>query len=373
MIPCLYPESEQMFSNMGLGGLGDATSIEVTWALNGAYELNMTYPVNGRRYASLAVRKIIFATAEAGGDPQPFRIYKITRPLLGTCTVHARHVVYDLMGFSLRPFLAPNLATVMRQISAISAVQPHGFDISADFDSDIPCNSLTPCSVWNMMGGRRGSILDIYGGEWVFDGFTATLKSAIGADRGLMIRYGKNLRTLEQDENIANTWTALHPYWCSPDGSVCVSLPEHTVSAGDFDYTRVLVIDMSAEFDEQPTTDSLRARALQYIKSNKIGIPDVALDVDFVALEQTEEYKMLASISAIGRGDTVTVEIPTAYDPQSGTPTAFARATSRVVETVWLPLEQRYKTIRLGRKRANFASALATVQKDTAWLMAKMR
>lgn len=371
MTPRLYPPDQTDFSGLGLGGLGEAQSCQIKWQLNGAYELEMRYPVTGRRFRELACRNIITATTGPEGTVQPFRVYRVTSPLQGLCTIYARHVAYDLMGHTCDAFTADDVTQATAQIQSEAVVQPHGFTISTELTSDTPCVVPAPRTVWSMLGGQRGSLLDVYGGEWDFDCFGLTLREQIGADRGVVVRYGKNLRTLEQDENLANTWTAVHPFWLSTDEDVCVTLAEKTVSAGTFDYTRVMVLDLSAEFEDAPTEAQLRSRTKSYISSNKVGIPDVGLTVDFVPLEQTEEYKDRAFLSAVYKGDTVTVEFPTAYDPKTGEPRAFAAAVSRVVETNWLPLEERYASIRLGRKRANFVSTLVQVQKDVSWLMTK--
>lgn len=372
MIPVLFPEHSVDFGGMGLGGLGDAQQCRVTWQLNGRYELEMSYPVNGWRSDALANRQIVLATAGPDEEPQPFRIYRITKPLLGVRTVYARHIAYDLMGVTCSPFSADSLAQARQMLMNGAVVQSHGFSVESDFDSSTACNPLTPRTVWSMLGGQRGSLLDIYGGEWLFDHFSVTLKRQLGTDRGLLVRYGKNLRTLEQDENLANTWTAVHPYWLSADGTICVTLPEHTVSAGTFDYNRVMVLDLSADFQEQPTVEQLRSRTKEYISSNRVGEPEVALDVEFVPLEQTEEYKDKNILTTVRKGDAVEVEFPTAFDRDTGAPKAFVRTAGRTVETVWLPLEDRYSSIRLGKKRANFVTVLAQTKKELDWVIRKV-
>lgn len=373
MIPRLYHDGQMSFSALGFGGLGEAISCVVKWQLNGAYELEMRYPVTGRRFSELKNRNIIAATTGPEGIVQPFRIYHTTKPIQGVCTIYARHIAYDLMGHTCDPFVADGISAAVAQVQSGAVVQPHVFTISTELESTAPCVVPAPRSVWSMLGGQRGSLLDVYGGEWDFDRFALTLRQRIGSDNGLNVRYGKNLRTLEQDENLANTWTAVHPFWLSPDEAVCITLPEKTISTGTFDYVRVMVLDLSAEFTEAPTEEQLRSRTKNYISSNKVGIPDVGLTVDFVPLEQTVEYKDRAFLSAVYKGDTVSVEFPTAYDPNTGEPRAFVTASSRVVETEWLPMEDKYKSIRLGKKRANFVSAMVQVQKDVSWLLTKRR
>lgn len=373
MIPRLFDEFETQFTSMGLGGLSHCASCRVRWMLNGQYELEMVYPILGNRYADLRPRRIIVAGVGPDESPQPFRIYRIRPGLLSSVTVYARHLAYDLMGHGLLPFSANSLEEACANITGNAMAQRHDFTITADFHRDTPCSITVPRSVWAMLGGQRGSLLDVYGGEWEFDRFTCRLREHIGADLGFMVRYGKNLQSLEQDENLASTWTAVLPYWASVDGTMVVTLPEITVSTGTFNYNNVLIWDASAEFQEPPTDDQLRNRTRRYISDNAVGKPHVGLDVKFISLAQTEEYKNRRFPGEVHKGDTVTVEFPIAIDRETGAPSAFVRTSARVVEYVWLPIEERYETIRIGSKKANFATIVAQQQKELNWVLSKVR
>ena len=372
MIPILHDSAATQFPGMGLGGLGKATACRVTRQLNGSYELEMRYPIIGRRFRELKPRNIILATVGPDEDPQPFRIYKTKFSLALSKTVYARHVAYDLMGCPIVPFYAADLAQATDTITRYAIGAGFPFVVSSSFARSTSCQITAPRSVWAMLGGQRGSLLDVYGGEWDFNRFELTLRERLGADTGIMIRWAKNLQDLQQDENLANTWTAVAPFWVSADGTTTVYLPELSISAGEFDYKRVLVWDASAEFQEPPTVEELRSRTRRYISSNRVGEPDISLDVKWVPLDQTEEYKGRRFPSAVHLGDTVTVEYPTAADPKTGKPTDFIRASARVVETVWLPLQNKYEYVRIGAKRANFASVVAQVEKNLAWVLSKV-
>lgn len=373
MIPKLFNADETQFQGFGLGGLGVATKCRVTRQLNGAYELEMTYPIIGRRFRDLKPRNIILASVGPGEEPQALRIYRTKFSLMLNRTVYSHHVGYDLMGCTLMPFQANSLNEALQILTQTAQSKGFPFEFAADFDSNTPCGIAAPRSVWAMMGGQRGSLLDVYGGEWEFNNFRMTLRKKMGSDNGIMVRWGKNLQDLQQEDNLANTWTAVVPYWVSADGLTVVTLPEGGVSTGEFDYTRELVWDASAEFEEPPTVEALRSRTRQYISSNRVGEPDVGLDVKWVPLDQTEEYKHRRFPSAVHLGDTVTVEYPSAADPKTGKPTDFVRAAARVVETVWLPLVDRYEYVRIGAKRSNFVSVVAQVQKKMAWVLSKVR
>ena len=79
----LYPSIETEFQNNGLGALPDAISCTVTEERNGMYELEMQYPVSGSHYGEIANRAILFCKPDPYRDPQPFRIYRILKPISG--------------------------------------------------------------------------------------------------------------------------------------------------------------------------------------------------------------------------------------------------------------------------------------------------
>lgn len=371
--PKLYDKTEREFVSLGFGFLSDAKNIRVTSGINAPPQLEMEYPVTGRRFGDLQNGRIIYATTDPDGRPQPFEIYHMEKPLLGVCRVHAWHIGHKLMGYTVRPFTAANPQQAAQMMTSGAVVAPHEFAISAEITSSVPMTVATPRSVWSLLGGQRGSMLDVYGtGEWEFDHFDVRLKSRIGADNGATVRYGVNLKTCEQDENISNCWTAVQPYWYSQVDGTLVVLPEETISTGTFDYVRILALDLTAEFETQPTVEQLRSRTKQYISSNRVGVPSVGLDVDFIPLEQTAEYQDMPFLKSIRLGDSVTVDFPTAYDPDTGRPTAMVQATARAVETVWLPLVGRYEKIRLGEKRANFVKEVVTQKKELAWVMSRV-
>ena len=143
-----------------------------------------------------------------------------------------------------------------------------------------------PDNLRALLIGQEGSVIDVYGGEWEFDQYTAILHKARGADNGVTIRYGKNLTDLKQEENIESTYTGICPYWKGQqtDGTdTIITLPEkvvvHSTFGANFPYQRTKIVDMSSSFQAQPTVAELRAKAQNYIESNDVGTPKVSLDI----------------------------------------------------------------------------------------------
>lgn len=352
MKPILFDAGAGEWETNGLGPLSDALSCTVTEELNGQFELTMEYPVDGAHYDQLALRSIIAARAGVTGGRQPFRVYRITRPLNGVVTVHAQHLSYDLSGIPVEPFTASGAPAALQGLKEHAAADCP-FQFWTDREGTAAFRVEKPSSLRSLLGGQEGSVLDLYGGEFEWDGWQVNLRSRRGADNGVAIRYGKNLTSLEQDENCANVYTGVYPYWAGGEDQL-VQLPEKTLDApGSYGYVKILALDLSQKFTDPPSEEQLRQAALAYMEDNRIGVPAVSLTVSFVQLEQTEEYKGLALLERVALGDTVSVR--------------FARlgvaASARCVKTVYNVLLDRFDSIELGDARANLADTLAQQQK----------
>lgn len=352
MKPILYPDTEMAFSTNGIGVLSDAASCYVETELNGIYELEMQYPVKGIHFHEIGQRSIILAKPDPFSRTQPFRVYRTTKPMGGLVKVYARHNTYDLMGIPVAPFAAHSAAAALQGLRE-NAVTSCPFTFSTDKTTQAAMTVSVPTAIWSQLGGIEGSVLDVYGGEYEFDRWDVILHNKRGENRGVSIRYGKNLTSLEQDENCANCYTGVYPYWVSPEGEL-VQLEEKVVNAeGDFGYEKILPLDFSQEWEEAPTGEQLHARAQRYIRENEIGVPTVSWEVGFVQLEQTEEYKGKAILEQVRLGDTVSVVFA-----EMGVDTS-----ARAVKTRYDVLLDRYESVTLGSVKANIAD---TVVKNTA-------
>ncbi len=348
MKPILYPSTETAFTTNGIGILTDAVSCYVDAELNSVYELEMEYPVDGIHFGEICQDAIILASPEPKAAPQPFRIYRVSKPMHGKVRIYARHIVYDLQGTPVDPFKAATAQEAMAALKS-NAVTDCPFSFETDKDTEAAMEVTEPKDAWKLLGKSDGGVLSVYGGEYEFDRFTVRLRNRLGEDRGVAIRYGWNLTSLDQDENCASVYTGVYPYWKGNDGEL-ITLAERIVPAeGSFDHIRVLPLDLSSYFGEAPTQDQLRARAERYMRDHEIGVPQVSLTVTYVRLSQTEEYLCKPLMEEIRMGDSVTVIFPRMR----------IHATSRVVKTRYNVLRERHESISLGRVKPNISDTLA--------------
>ena len=293
MIPILFPSNETVFRTQGLGALSDCISCTVTEERNGVFELEMEYPTYGIHFDEIADRCIVYAIPSPYRNPQPFRIYRVTKPIRRVCTIYARHISYDLSGVPLNPFTANSAAAAMSGLKS-NAEYEHSFTFWTDKTTSAVFSVGVPSRTRSVLGGQEGSILDVYGGEYEWDKFTVKLYNQRGQDNGVTIRYGKNLTDIEQDRNISKVVTGIYPYWVDSDGNLVTCNPKIIAAPGKYDFINVVPVDFSSDFQEKPTQSQLEARAKQYVNANNIGIPAVSITASFIQLEQTLEYIHLA-------------------------------------------------------------------------------
>ena len=355
MTPRYYAADSEIKGN-GVGALRDALYCTVTEERNGSYELEMGYPVSGQHYSELTLRGLICAKPNPYSEEQYFRVYKISRPINGQVIISAQHISYDLCGIPVAPYTAGTAAQALDRLKSQATVEcPFEFwtDLSTTADFAAP----VPSSLRSLLGGIDGSILDVYGGEYEWDNYTVKLHSERGTDRGVSIRYGKNLTDLTQEENCTNVYTGVYPYWADSAGAVTqISTgPVVDVPENQYSFTRVLLLDLSQDYTERPTDEQLKQSALSYIKANKIGVPKVSLKLSYAQLEQTVEYKGKALLERVGLCDTVHV--------------TFERlgvdATAKVIKTTYNVLLDRYDSVELGTPRSNLASTIVGIEKST--------
>lgn len=342
MIPILYSPTTTSFTTGGIGKLIDAGSCIVTEERNGSYELEMTYPITGHLYDEIKQRSIIFAKPSPAQSEQPFRVYRITKPLNKVVTIYAAHISYDLSGIPVKNFTSQSVQAALTALTTSSVISnPFTFWSDKTNSGVMEIETPTPCRT------ILSNILDVYGGEYEFDKYTVKLHSLRGFDNGVSIKYGKNLTDLEQDENCSNVYTGVLPYWTGNETTVSGSVVN---APGTYDFTRILPVDFTSDFEEQPSTTQLANAATNYISANNIGIPEVNLTVSFVHLNQTEEYKNLGIFERVELGDTIKVEFAA----------MGVSSTARCVKTVYNTLLERYDNVELGEVKKGLADTISS-------------
>ena len=359
MIPILMDSTKTLKAlaadqTNGLGALSECTSCFAKEERNGAFTLELKLPQNAKHFSEVAVGGVIKAKAREAGDPQLFRISKITKPMQGVVTVYANHISYDLNKTSVRPFSSTGIVTTL---STMKTKMQGGdaFTLSTDIvNTSSSFSNKVPQSARALFGGQQGSLLDVFGGEYLFDNLQVSLLANRGNDNGVTLRYGKNITDLSQEENIENTYTAIQPYVVDSNENAVLGTLLTVVQSAE---PKIMNLDLSNKFsgNDTPTVAQIDAAAQQYATANNVGVPKVSIKVSFVALWQTEEYKDIAPLERVSLCDTVTVVFEK----------LGVNAKAKVISTTYDTLRERYTEIEIGDARSTLASTISGISQDS--------
>lgn len=344
--PILYEQIDNIGTvpnNNGLGVLTDCLECMITEERNGIYELEMKYPASGLHSKELIERRIIKAKPNYTDDPQLFRIYKITKVLNGSFTIYARHISYDLSGYPISSGSANSC------VLACDLLQDNVNGWTIDTDKEVEANFTIyePSSIRSWFGGKEGSFLDVFGtGEWKYNNFTCSFLQHRGINRGVTVKYAKNLLSLNQDKDSSNVITAVIAYWKdSQDGTVIISDTQTT--SVTLDVPNVYVLDCSSDFQDIPTKSQLNDKALNYINNHETAFAKENIKLDFLQIGQLKDRVDLCDIVTIDYED------------------FGISGTAKCITTTWDVLKDRYDSIEIGEPKTNIADTIVSVQKTS--------
>lgn len=363
--PILYDKSATGFSNLGLGILSEATSCVVTEERNGMFVLNMDYPISGKVYHALKVDSLIKADASPRLKDQRFRIKKISKSINGIVSIYAEHVSYLASDLVLRPTvnLSGSANNALNQWRS-AIVGSHPFETH----SNITRNGNTNLSIETHenarsgLGGESGSILDVWGGEFRFDNHRIELLENRGGLANSIIAYGRNITDLNQEENIANTFTSIYPFALykedGDDEATLITIPGfviHSDHVDAFANPKVLPVNFTAHFerDMRPTPAELESLAHAYMETNNFGIPKVSLRLSFVDLSKALNVNQ-AFQEEINLCDTLRI-----YFEKLG-----VEAEAKVNRVEWNVLLERYDSLELGEARSSLSDRIRNLERE---------
>lgn len=350
MYPILYESVTigEIPDNYGIGVLTDAISCSVTEERNGSYELTMRYPSSGKYADKIVTRAILKVKPNYTDDPQLFRIYKVGKEIGSSFTINARHISYDMSGFPITEGKAASCAAACDVLTQ----KAHGFSITTDKGVAADFEITEPSSVRSWFGGKTGSLLDVYGqADWYYDNFSAKLLAHRGDDRGVTLRYGKNLTKLSHTDNASNLATGVMAYWKPTEGEDNSTEGELVISdvkstGITLDVEAVTVLDASSDYQDQPTKETLNAYVENYIASHELAIVENTIDLDFAQISKLLKDR-------VDLCDTVHI----IYEDYN------INADAKCITTVWDVLDEKYTSITLGTPKTNIADTIASINK----------
>lgn len=329
----IHERTMRTFDTLGLGALLPALCI-VREELNGAYELELTHPYDADgKWQRIERGRILYASTPRG--MQPFRIYSV-KPTMEEITVNARHIFYDLLDNSCADIAYSGTAAgaLERIQSALAYPMPFTFDTDLTTTGKLTMERTNPVEVLLSEDDTMVGFVQGFGGELLRDHFRVSMRGAIGADRDVVIRYGKNLIGLEVTEDESEVRTRI---LCKgKNGEDALDSPY----LDEYAYPKIYVLE-----DSGKTLAELKEEAQTMLDAG-CDLPQINIKVDFLPLSKTVEFREYALLEEVFLGDTVTV-----VQERMG-----FRKRAKVISYEWDSLLEQYNEVELG----DFAPSLAS-------------
>nr|DAN19038.1 MAG TPA: tail protein [Caudoviricetes sp.] len=356
--PILYKANETNFEHLGVSVLSDASKCYVSREKNGIYILEFDYPVNGKDVEKIKEGMYIKSDAGYRTKKQRFVISKITKTQ-NEFKIYCQHIsqVKTTMN-AIRPDIT---LTNVSAMGALTAWRDNLLDSREEFfvQSDIGTLNSTTWKVENIenardaLGGKAGSILDVWGGEYEFDNLNITLHKSMGIDNPTIIAYGKNLLDLEQEQSILETYTSVFPFKKYTDDNnreQLITLPEILLDSthlNKFTHRRILKVDFSSD-ENLKTVEQLRSKAKSYIKNNNVGVPKTNLKINYQDLSKVEGVFDNPALEQIDLCDRLKV-----YYSELG----ILNENAKVVKVIWDVILEENHEIEVGDGRSSFTDS----------------
>ena len=352
MTPRLFPGTATNFTTLGQP-LTDMIRCEVTEVRNGEYTLEAEYPTSGELAEDIAVDKIILAKPHDNAtQEEPFIIVSVASDIGGRMKISAQHISYRLNSIIIKPVTITaspiSIWDTMVSDGYRLGVNPFTFYSNITASKAFTSEKCTPLRT--LIGGGDPCMLNLFGGELEWNRFEVRLKTARGANNGVVIAYGKNITGLDYEIDLSDYWNGVVCYYQKDNNRLNSSI--RWVSDG-LSYIRPIVIDATNEFNSVPTGSQLNAWGDAYVAAN-YRAPRVTVNVSFVPLWQTKEYEAYYELEHVGLCDTVKISYP-----PLGTD-----LTAKVVKTVYDVLQERYTAIQVGTPSTTLSDTIDGIIKE---------
>lgn len=317
----------------GIGPLYEAVSAIAHEELNGVFEIEFEYPVDGDY--EILFGDVVMAKPRPTSGYYPFIIDGISKPMNGILKVHASHWSALLSGVLISPFESPHPADLMSRIaSLVLPNQEQTFNTRAnngtafgyplnfiDFYSDIdyyvsinPATEIqedikveTPTSIRSVLGDEieGGSLLKLYTdgrGEYSYDpivygqnGSKNTIRflDHRGTKKPISIEYGRNMSEFELEEDFSDLYTDIIPFYNDKEKGYVVGNPVHTDKT--YPITKFMAVDVTSDFsdlDNKPSVAQVTIAGREYFKKNKVDEHEAKLTIRSETYEDYEDLDL---------------------------------------------------------------------------------
>ena len=343
--------AEHLYDTQGLGALSDWLTATVSNKLNGAEIFQGTYPISGTNADLIIEGRIIQCYVDENRAKQRLRIYYAKASVIGnTIEVKAEPIFNDIRKSVLNKYDSGT-----EKITATQAWQnakalakpaiPSQFSFSSLVDT-LANVKIEKANFLEFFGGKEGSILDRFHGEFLKDNNTLRHEKRLGTDHKIKAIYTKNLTGLDLEIDAQSVLVGVYPFISSSsEGEDEITLPEEVIFTDyvdDYPAGYVSFVDFK---DKVTDVATLREAAKDWLKTNiDKQKPQVSGSIELVPLRHQRGYEKFVDLEKVSMGDGVDV-----YHPQ-----LKVNMSARIVEYTFNVLTNSYDKLVVGNVKTNF-------------------
>lgn len=318
----IYEYNTTSFDNNGICTLFPSKAVITRKLFDKIYSLDITQPItDDNKWKHIKEDRIIIA------NDQPFRIRyvnKTQREVIAYC----EHLFYDLENNFIEDveIIDRNGNQALDKILS-STVYKHNFSGTSDLETINSDRIIHKNVLSALLSSDEDSFINCWSngiGELDIDGFSFKINKKIGKAKGYKITYGKNLTGINVNIDMTNVVTKIIPV--GYDG---ITIPDKFVDS-DYINNYAMPIIKKIEYndvkwkgqleDKEPSDDEfiyetleeaqaeLYRRAELEFSENKIDLPSITYEVNFIELSNTMEYQSFQFVTKIDIGDDVIIE-----------------------------------------------------------------
>ena len=354
----IYLGNTTTFINNGLGFLTDIISAKVIDELNGNYELRLEYVINGHLSEYLVEENIIKCPV-ADGTKQLFRITNVSKTLK-IITIIAKHIFYDLNNNFLADVYPQNKnGQTFGQYILDNTNFPNFFTFISDITNLKSARYVRINPTQAIMGDIENSMVKLFGGELKRDNFTIRFLSRVGEDNGVKLLIGKNITGINISVDITEMATRV-----IPQGYDNLLLPELYVDSPlieNYPTPKIIKLEFNdVKYDPNDenayhTLDEAYAELRRLVNEQySLGLdkPKININVNWVELSKTEEYKQYTNLETVRLGDTITAQI------------LDINYTTRVIATEYDVIKERIVNFQIGTFQPSLATSMNSLRQS---------
>lgn len=358
----LYSASNTEYERNGDITLCPSTCIAQA-VLNGEWELVLEHPLDKEGRWRYIEEGAVVSVPALGLQKQRYRIYQKTKDSDGV-TAYARPVFLDAKGDCILLDVRPTDRTGQQALDIMTAGTPYSGE--SDITDVATAYYIRKNLIEAINGDIEQSFINRWGGEIVYDNYTIHINKRAGQDRGLTVKYGRNLSGISEKVSYKNIITRIIPvayngYTLEGDNP-WVDSP--LIDRYPVIYTKVVEFkdvklkeDVTGDETGFSTLNELRQELIAQANAmfeSGVDCPEVQLQINMVILSRTEEYKGYQAMESIFLGDTVHCE-----HSKLG-----VISDERVVELEWDCIHDAPQKITLGSSVNDYFNAVSSIVKN---------